>query len=65
MHHKTGLTGLRLTLAAMLAAMVASAYGITLKAQPNCHLLECWAQEDCGTKCFCNRPSSLCYEDIE
>lgn len=28
-----------------------------------CEGLTCTAQEDCGSKCFCNRPSQTCYLD--
>lgn len=30
---------------------------------PACAGLSCSAQQDCGSKCFCNRPSTTCYQD--
>lgn len=30
---------------------------------PACVSLACTAQEDCGSKCFCNRPSGGCFAD--
>lgn len=38
---------------------------LTIKAQtqPACAGLQCTAQEDCGSKCFCNRPSGGCFSD--
>lgn len=30
-----------------------------------CAGLTCWAQEDCGPNCFCNRPSSTCFSNKE
>lgn len=30
---------------------------------PACAGLQCTAQEDCGSKCFCNRPSGGCFAD--
>ena len=46
--------------------VVSSAFSIgqlTTQAQtkdPNCAGLNCFDSSDCGTKCFCNRPSGLC-----
>lgn len=31
--------------------------------KPVCDGLECWDASDCGSKCFCNRPSGHCFED--
>jgi hypothetical protein len=28
-----------------------------------CEGLACTEQQDCGSKCFCNRPSGFCYLD--
>jgi hypothetical protein len=30
---------------------------------PACAGLSCYDGSDCGSKCFCNRPSSTCYDD--
>lgn len=54
----------------LVAACLVSAGQMTAKAQvdgevPLCHGLECWDASDCGSKCFCNRPSSTCYSDQE
>lgn len=40
---------------------------LTTKAQsqPACAGLQCTAQEDCGSKCFCNRPSGGCFSDAD
>jgi hypothetical protein len=30
---------------------------------PACAGLSCYDGSDCGSKCFCNRPSSTCFEN--
>lgn len=55
----------------LVVGCVVSASQVTAKAQiieeetPVCHGLTCWDVSDCGSKCFCNRPSSTCYSDQE
>ena len=58
---------LNLLLLGLLAGCSAISLGqlnATAKAAA-CEGLACTAQEDCGTKCFCNRPSGFCYLDQE
>jgi hypothetical protein len=51
----------------LLTACVVSAGQLTARAQiasePACAGLSCYDGSDCGSKCFCNRPSSTCYSD--
>lgn len=52
----------------LLTACVISAGQLTARAQvggetPACAGLSCYDGSDCGSKCFCNRPSSTCYDD--
>lgn len=51
--------------AALVAASVISFGQIRAGAQstPACAGLSCSEQQDCGSKCFCNRPSTTCYQD--
>jgi hypothetical protein len=58
-----------LAVAVLFAACVISAGQLSATAQeievPVCDGLECWDASDCGSKCFCNRPSSTCFDDTE
>jgi hypothetical protein len=49
----------------LVGACVASAAQVTVRASdpPACAGLACYDGSDCGSKCFCNRPSSTCYSD--
>lgn len=52
----------------LLVGCVVSVGQATAKAQvegdtPLCHGLACYDGSDCGSKCFCNRPSGTCYAD--
>ena len=53
----------------MFAALVvtclvsAGQIGASAQSAPNCHGLQCSDGSDCGSKCFCNRPSNQCYAD--
>lgn len=51
----------------LFTACVVSAGQLTVKASdtPACDGLECWDASDCGTKCFCNRPSGYCFADAD
>lgn len=56
--------------ALLLTACVVSAGQLTTTARaseapPACAGLTCWDASDCGSKCFCNRPSSTCYSDVD
>lgn len=56
---------LDLLLLALLVGCSAVSLGqlnVTAKAAP-CEGLACTEQQDCGSKCFCNRPSGFCYLD--
>lgn len=56
---------LELFLLALLVATSAFSVG-QLNAQAEeakCEGLACTEQQDCGSKCFCNRPSGFCYLD--
>ena len=35
------------------------------QSQPACAGLQCTEQQDCGSKCFCNRPSGGCFSDAD
>jgi hypothetical protein len=54
-----------------MLALLAGASAVSLgqltapTAEAGCAGLECWAQEDCGPNCFCNRPSSTCFSNKE
>jgi len=48
----------------MVSSIVASVGQLTVSAHiPICVGLPCWDNSDCGSKCFCNRPLSTCFED--
>jgi hypothetical protein len=51
----------------LLTACVISAGQLTARAQIGgesaCAGLSCTDGSDCGSKCFCNRPSSTCFDD--
>jgi len=55
----------------LLAACVVSAGQLSAKAQlapdpgGGCAGLTCVDKSDCGSACFCNRPSQTCYKDGE
>ncbi len=57
--------GLELLMVVLLMVTTAVTFGqLTAKAQRDpgaCGGLDCTAQEDCGSKCFCNRPTGKCY----
>lgn len=58
---------LDLLLVTLLAGSAAVSLGqltVPAKAAP-CEGLACTEQQDCGSKCFCNRPSGFCYLDQE
>jgi hypothetical protein len=56
---------LELVVLAVLVTTCALSFGqLTVRAAA-CEGLACTAQEDCGSKCFCNRPSGFCYLDQE
>ncbi len=46
----------------MLFAVLATGPQVAAQ-KPVCDGLECWDASDCGSKCFCNRPSGHCFED--
>lgn len=55
-----------LALAFCAAALSLSATQLTVQSAakaPNCADLLCESGSDCGTKCFCNGPSSSCVVD--
>ena len=53
-----------LALAMVLAASLgAAAITLSAKGMDECAGLGCYAQQDCGSYCFCNRPSGFCYLD--
>jgi hypothetical protein len=51
----------------MVSSIVASIGQLTVSAQDPlqspCVGLPCWDGSDCGTKCFCNRPTGTCVAD--
>jgi hypothetical protein len=47
----------------LFGGMVASVQQLRADDPPACDTLPCWEQEDCGSKCFCNRPLARCYVD--
>lgn len=49
--------------AATMLAISALAFQQAAMATPNCHMLACSSASDCGSLCFCNTPSKLCFED--
>lgn len=56
---------LELTMLALLVVSSAVSLGqlnARAEAAP-CEGLACTEQQDCGSKCFCNRPSGFCYLD--
>lgn len=59
-----GLCALTIALTVTSAVAIATPASI-VDAAGACDGLTCWDASDCGTKCFCNRPSSTCYLDSE
>lgn len=51
--------------AALTFGLVTSTLSVT-RVEANEHIcssLNCTDQADCGTKCFCNKPSGMCFEN--
>lgn len=47
----------------LFGGLVASVQQLRADDPPACDGLPCGDQEDCGSKCFCNKPLGRCYVD--